>query len=43
MMYGFGDDATPYKESVDLVEVNATKASPRLLFFRPTFADTCVH
>ncbi len=22
MMYGFGDDRTPYKESVDLVEVS---------------------
>ena len=27
MMYGFGDDQTPYKESVELVEVTAAIAS----------------
>ena len=31
MMYGFGDDQTPYKESVELVEVASATVAPVLL------------
>lgn len=40
MMYGFGDDPSPYKESVDLVEVHIQRLLPTIkILCQPVLTD----
>lgn len=42
MMYGFGDDPSPYKESVDLVEVGHAICSPPMSFVSCLASMCCI-